>query len=133
MTPEENRILEHLWDSSRHCRRQLLPVSVLNFLESDGLHHSLHAVRESEVSVAILGLANKGYIAVSKPAGTEQLKLTEQGAVYLTQKHPTLFMYWERLLQLTPLWASFLLAVVGFIASVCGIIQFIDWLKLLPK
>jgi hypothetical protein len=129
----ESRFLNYFWNSSRHCLRQKIPFAVLVFLECDTLHPTLSDVRASELRVISFDLQQKGYVAETNTNGTDYIELTTQGAVYLTQKHPTVLMYWERLLKLMPAWVSFLVALIGFFASIFGIIQFFDWIRHVPK
>jgi hypothetical protein len=132
------RLIEYFWNSRAARHRLSLSIEVLSYLESDSRSREFLALTPLDVVVDILktleALVRRGFVDVTIdstdsaiPRG--EVRLTDIGAAFLAQRHPTYLARWQRLLETSPPLASFFTATVGLIASVFGIIQFIDWLR----
>lgn len=135
LSTTEANILNYFWNSKHQRLRRRIPFKVLVFLECDDLHSSLsdleamlHENRAYKIKHVVSALRDKGYVEEKDVEGEKVVELSKDGAVYLTQKHPPVLVYWKILLELTPAWASLLAGFVGFVASLFGIIQFVSWL-----
>jgi hypothetical protein len=129
LSPEEEHFLDYFWNGRKQKLRRTIPQSVLYFFEADQLHDSMSEIVRSRVNVITLGLEIKKYLVRSQGQDGTCYSLTVDGVEHLKDKHPTVLMYWERFLHLLPPTLTLVAAIVGFIASVFGIIQFLEWLS----
>ena len=133
---DERRIMDYFWNTRNGDHRKHVPTSVIYWLEGERGNLDRDRI-DFELSDLVNNthylLGNEDYLAAKTVGDSEGYELTNAGVAYLTKMHPTVFQYWEKALQLTPRTLSLLAAVVGFIASAFGIIQFVAWVrKLMP-
>jgi len=126
LTKTQRRVLEYFWNEKRQELRYQIPKEVIYFLESEERHAAMMGIVRSDIDLVLLKLQSKGYLESS---GGSDVKLSNEGVEYLTRVHPLILLYWEKALKLTPPTVSLLAAFIGFVASVFGIVQFIDWLR----
>jgi hypothetical protein len=129
MTRDMDRIIEYFWNRRKQELRRRLPQSVIWFFETDEWNETLSDMRRAQVDVVTYQLEMKKYIVRKTDKDGTFFELAPAGVVYLKDKHPTVLAYWKRLLELSPPTLTLLVAIVGFVASVFGIIQFVAWLK----
>jgi len=130
ITEDDERVLEYFWDRRQKKLRGPIPQTVILFFESDGWHATLSDLIRSRVALVTLRLAIKGYLTEHSDSQDQKYyELTKDGTEYLVTKHPTVLAYWEKLLALSPPTASLIVALVGLVASIMGIVQFIDWIR----
>ena len=120
----ERRYLEYFWNPKRQELRTDMPLQVIAFLEAESRHDSLHSAVDAQVRADITGLAAKGYLTISGSRERTTATLTNMGVAYVKDAHPKLIVLWERLLERTPKPWSLVITLVGFAASIFGIIQF---------
>jgi hypothetical protein len=129
ITEDHNRILDYFWNRRTQKLRRRVRELVIWFFETDDSHETLFDVIRSKVHLWTLDLEDKKYIT----SGTDQygtfFELTPKGVAYVKDRHPTVLAYWKRLLELSPPTLSLIVAIIGFLASVFGIVQFVFWLQ----
>jgi len=138
---DQRRIMDYFWNRRTRSLREHLPTSVIYFLEEAGSGNLLRDTIDFELSgletdnnhAGANYLGDKKYLARKTLNGENGYELTGDGKVYMTQRHPPIFQFWEKALELSSPTLTFLVAVVGFVASVVGIIQFVDWFRHLPS
>ena len=128
LTANERAVLEHFWNDRRQELRLEIPKEVLYFLEGEVHPKSEGLLIRGETESILLSLSSKGYLE-SALLREAKARLSIQGAVFLTEQHPTLLMYWARTLHLIPPSFSLIATVIGLVASVFGIVQFISWVR----
>jgi hypothetical protein len=126
---DERRVMEYFWNSKKQRLRKRVPYTVLLFFETDEYHDSLHPMITSRLNLVLLKLEIKKFLSKKGDPNGAIYELAADGVGYMKSKHPDVLMYWTRLLQLAPPSLSLFVAAVGFVASIFGIIQFIDWLQ----
>ena len=129
LTENEKRIIEYFWNKEKQKIRSKLPFLVIHFFESDLQREGVEIFVTKELIDSLKLLKARDFIQVEKGDTGDEITLTRDGALYLTRQHPTVLMYWERVLQLMPSTLSLIVAIIGLIASVFGIVQFIDWVS----
>jgi len=129
MTPDMERILEYFWNTRKQKLRLRLPEAVIWFYETDDWHETLSNILHTRVDVLTLLLQTNGWIVRKQGNGGIFFELTPTGVAYMKDKHPTVFAYWKRFLEFSPPTLTLLAALIGFVASVFGIIQFVAWWK----
>jgi hypothetical protein len=140
LTPDHRRILDYFWDEKEQRLRFSLPQSVIYFFETDGFDETQAAVIRAQVDVLTFALETKHYIfnnssqenVYFKKNSSQQsvyFKLTPQGVEYLKDLHPTVLNYLKKLLGLSPPLLTLIVTLIGFVASIFGIIQFVAWLR----
>lgn len=128
LTADMDRILEYFWNARKQELRPRLPEAVIWFFETDDWHETLSQMLRSRVDVSTLALSIKGFILTKQDDTGRFFELAPAGVAYMKDKHPTVLAYWKRLLELSPPMLSLVVAAIGFVASVFGIIQFVAWL-----
>jgi len=139
MDERQERILEYFWDPKNQRVRDIVPKSLIYYFEGGQYYDiPIAALAKTTVDVTIIELTHAGYIQdaqIKDPTHRatfekeEFLTVTARGMAWLKDAHPTVLMYWNRILELTPAWASLAVAAIGLVASVFGIIQFGVWVK----
>lgn len=136
---DQRRIMDYFWNKRTRSPREHVPTSVIYFLEAER-GSSIRATTDFELSgletdnsyVGSNYLGDKKYLARKTLNGEDGYEPTGDGEVYMTQRHPLLFQLWEKALEQSPPTLILFVTVVGFVASVFGIIQFVDWFRHLP-
>jgi hypothetical protein len=132
--PAHERMLEYFWNSKRKQERAALPISVAHFFESSDSPDNQHMLIESSTNLVISELVAKGYLVRTKRQpdqynfmvrDEDMLTLTSQGLKYLWRRHPPVLLWWTKLLDATPSSVSLLITIIGLVASVVGIIDFL--------
>ena|GEM_PF-3603306 len=133
------RLLGYFWNEKSQRIRTRIPRKVVLFFESDALDNDLKGQGPGFARSHILELIHKGYleqirakdiaeeIELQEFGKEEFLRLTPQGVEWTKNKHPTVLMYWEQIRQFFPSWINLLVTLIGLVASVFGIIQFVEW------
>ena len=129
LTADHERILDYFWNDKKQVLRPRLPQLVIWFFEADSWHETLGDMIRSRVDVLTIELEIKKYVVAKSDSHGKYFELSPNGVAYLKDAHPTVMMYWQRFLQLAPPSVSLLVALVGLVASVFGIIQFIAWVR----
>lgn len=127
MTKDMDRIIEYFWNPRKQKLRHRLPQSVIWFFEEDEWHETLSDMIRAQVNLSTLQLEIKNFI-IKKTDNGIYFELTPEGVAYMKDKHPTVLAYWKRILELSPPTLTLFIAVIGFVASIAGIIQFVAWL-----
>jgi hypothetical protein len=134
LAPDHERILEYFWNSKRREERVELPLAVVYFFESEGSSGTFRMLDESRVNVLVAELIAKGYIdrSTRKPDQYNFMVRAEEiltpkplGLKFLYKRHPPVFVWWTKLLDATPSAVSLAITVVGLVASVFGIVDFL--------
>lgn len=129
LTPDEERVLDYFWNGKEQKQRPRIYQSVIYFFETDSWDETLYDTIRSRVNAVTFDLQNKSYVAQKSDSYGTYFVLEPKGVAHLKDEHPTVLVYWKRLLELSPPTLSLLVAIIGFVASLFGIIQFIAWVK----
>lgn len=129
MTEDMDRIIEYFWNPRKQKLRRRLPEPVIWFFEEDEWQETLSDMIRAQVNLSTLKLEIKEYIIKKTDKDGTFFELAPAGVAYLKDKHPTVLAYWKRILELSPPTLTLFAAVIGFVASIFGIIQFVAWLK----
>jgi hypothetical protein len=131
------KVLGYFWNEKSQRIRTRIPTKVILFFESDALNNDLKGQGPGSARTVVLELIDKGYLEkirvkdiaeeiLLREFGKEEfLTPTAQGVEWIKNKHPTVLMYWERIRQLFPSWVNLLVTLIGLVASIFGIIQFV--------
>lgn len=134
LTEDHMRILEYFWNKHAHEVRKSMPFEVITFFESEkqksddseqARGRTKAFLKELEIK-GMLEVPTSGYVLRSIDG--ERYKLTVAGAAYISQRHPKALTWWSKILERTPDSLSLGVTLVGLVASVFGIIQFIAWI-----
>jgi hypothetical protein len=133
----QDRFIEYFWNSKAARHRLEMSLDILCYLEADSRSREYLPLQPIQVANDVLrtieALGRRGLIIldVEKPPASLDgvIRLTDLGAAHLAHKHPTLLARWQRLLEITPPFVSLIASIIGFVASIFGVIQFIDWLR----
>lgn len=126
LSNSEKRLLEYFWNNKRRVIMKTIPESVIVYFENEGQDEIYHGNTLRRVQHDMNGLFTKKYVVRVEQGNVVHYGLTPDGMAYLKDKHPRLFILVDRLIERTPLIAKFLIGAVGLIASIFGIIQFVD-------
>jgi hypothetical protein len=136
---DQRRMMDYFWSKRSGSHREHVPASVIYWLEGERgnldrgrIDFELSGLETDNNYTGSNYLGDKKYLARKTLNGENGYELTGDGKVYIWQRHPPIFQLWEKALELSPPTLSLLAALVGFVASVFGIIQFVDWLRHLP-
>jgi hypothetical protein len=127
LTSNEKRLLSYFWNATAKGIRRSVPLQVIAFLEAEQRNTDPTDAFEITITGELVTLAKKGLITQSGGvvSGNPVYSLTQDGTVYVRDKHPRLVVYWQALLERTPALVTFLIALVGLVASILGIVQFL--------
>ncbi len=130
---DERRIMDYFWNRSRGSHREHVPTVVIHWLEGERGNWDRSRINFELSDLAADNpnyLPSEGsYLAAKTVHDVQGYELTKAGIAYLTKKHPTVLQYWEKALELSPPTISLLVAVIGFVASAVGIVQFVAWYR----
>ena len=129
LTRDQKRILDYFWNRKTATHRPRLPQSVLWFLETDCFSKDDPDVIQARADLLTLQLHIKQYIERSSDQTGVYFELTPKGETYLRFSHPRIVNYLQRMIELSPPLLTLTITIVGFIASIVGIIQFVDWVR----
>jgi hypothetical protein len=127
LSEREKRYLEYFWNAKTQALRRSLHESIISFFESEMFDESQATVISARVRADLMMLEGKGYIEPTKYRPYEY-KLTGDGVGFLKDVHPRLIVLLDRLWDRTPRFLALTVAIVGLVASIFGIIQFVFWL-----
>jgi hypothetical protein len=126
LTDREIRIMEYFWDRGGQRIRRMVPAMVLIFFERDREPPGNQEHVTMQTAEAVGRLVSRKYVRLKLDMDAN-VELDVDGIVWLKDRHPLVLQYWQKLLELTPPTLSLVVAAVGFVASVAGLIQFVDW------
>ena len=125
---DEKRVLEHFWNPIQRVRRGKLPLSVIAFLDDEALKQPHIPSQTPSVLLILQKLSAKNYVHQFGGGLSTQFvyELDVEGVAYLERAHPQLLVLWDSVLARTPRLVSFLVAMIGFIASILGVVDFVS-------
>jgi len=122
---EEKRVLEHFWNPTQRIKRSKLPVSVIAFLDDEVLKKPHIPSQAPPVLVILEKLRTRKYVRQSSGGFSQfEYELDVEGNTYLERAHPSLLVLWDNLVARIPRIVVFVVAAIGLISSILGIIQF---------
>jgi|ERR1700687_336426 len=132
---DQRRLMDYFWNRRTRSPREYLPTSVIYFLEDAGsgkplmtINFELSGLETDNNYAGSNYLGNKKYLERTTLNGEKGYVLTADGKVYMAQRHPLIFQFWEKALELSSPTLSFFVTVVSFVGAVFAIIEFI-WLR----
>jgi hypothetical protein len=124
LSSQEKEYLEYFWNSKKREKHDFLPLDVIAFFELDAKDSSIYEDVKSRVLVDMNHLGDKGYVKKSGNDTQIKFELDNEGIKFINDAHPKLIVLWEGFFERTPKILSFLIGLIGVVASVLGIIQF---------
>jgi hypothetical protein len=124
LSSREKEYLEYFWNSKKREKHDFLPLDVIAFFELDAKDSSIYEDVKSRVLMDMNHLGDKGYVKKSGNDTQIKFELNNEGIKFINDAHPKLIVLWEGFFERTPKILSFLIGLVGVVASVLGIIQF---------
>jgi hypothetical protein len=135
LSETHKRILGYFWNNVRKEHRDYIPLSVIYFFETENSISQLRSLDESKINPALSELVVKKYIKKDKlnpdtfnfiVRDEDIITLTNKGTRLLDQWHPRPLVWWTRILDSLPDWATLLVVTIGVVAGILGIVDFVD-------
>lgn len=121
-------ILEIFWNAKNKSVRSKLTDFLAAYIETGDIDDPKFNYTMSFFSIQMESLRNKNLVKSEIINNTIVWSLTTEGQLVLHRKHPRLKILLQNFIESTPAMVVIISALIGFLASIAGIIQFYDWL-----
>ena len=119
--------LEIFWNPIRKNVRNGLTDFLAAYIEVGDFTDPLFQLSKNNFSMVMEGLRLEGLVAVDVKDGVQIWSLTKAGHLALHRRHPSFKIGLQNLIESTPELVIVVAGIIGFIASIAGIVQFGDW------
>jgi len=129
ISKEDLKNLNYFWNDKQKKVRKTITPFLAAYIDHGDYEGTYSDISANLISLAMLSLEHKGLVErIKGEKNSEAWSLTADGEVLLRSKHPRLKIKIEELIESTPTITLIISGIIGFAASVAGLIQFYDWI-----
>ena len=123
LTGDEKRIMGYFWNDKFQRERKKIPIQTVFFFEIDGEHPGAEEYVLEQAQHGLASLIQKQFLRLL--TDTAEIELDVDGMAWIKDEHPSAIKTWQKFLGSIPPTTQVISALVGFVASVFGVIEFV--------